>query len=62
MWRPESRRKNPQPLELAKGRAPQLYGALMAALASTKVATFSNNGERPECSSWEWPWTSPCVP
>lgn len=38
-------KKNPHPLELAKGRAPQVYGALMASLAATKSAIFSNNGE-----------------
>lgn len=38
-------KKNPAPLESAKSRAPQVYGALMAALASSKGAIFSNNGE-----------------
>lgn len=38
-------KKNPQPLESAKGCAPQVYGALMAGLAASKAVTFSNNGE-----------------
>lgn len=38
-------KKNPHPLEQAKGRASQVYGALIASLAGSKGAIFSNNGE-----------------
>jgi argininosuccinate lyase len=38
-------KKNPHPLEQARGRAPQVYGALITALTATKSTIFSNNQE-----------------
>jgi len=38
-------KKNPHPLEQTKGRAPQVYGALMASLSAAKATIFSNNQE-----------------
>ncbi len=38
-------KKNPGPLEAARGRAAQVYGALMACLAGTKNTIFTDEGE-----------------
>lgn len=38
-------KKNPHPLEQARSRAPQVYGALMASLSAAKGTIFSNNQE-----------------
>jgi argininosuccinate lyase len=38
-------KKNPHPLEQARARAPQVYGALVAGLTATKSTIFSNNQE-----------------
>jgi argininosuccinate lyase len=38
-------KKNPHPLEQARARAPQVYGALIASLTATKSTIFSNNQE-----------------
>ena len=38
-------KKNPHPLEHAKGRSSQVYGALMASLSAIEGSIFTNNGE-----------------